>query len=99
MIFSNSKGAYSESLGEIGITSMMYFSYNIYSYTKFMKNKEWSRQRNKTLLNKKLLIVGYGNNGICLAKIAKSGFEFVNKNIKEYFFSYKKNICFLIFLK
>ena len=75
LIFSNSKGAYSESLGEIGITSMMYFSYNIYSYTEFMKNKEWSRPRNKTLLNKKLLIVGYGNNGVCLAKIAKSGFN------------------------
>ena len=40
-----------------------------------MKNKEWSRPRNKSLLNKNLLIVGYGNNGVCLAKIAKSGFN------------------------
>ena len=76
LIFSNSKGAYSESLGENGIAAMMYFSYNIYSYTEFMKNKEWSRPRNNnTLLNKNLLIVGYGNNGVCLAKIAKSGFN------------------------
>ena len=75
LIFSNSKGAYSEALGEIGITSMMYFSYNIYSYTEFMKNKQWSKAPNRTLLNKTLLIMGYGNNGVCLAKIAKCGFN------------------------
>ena len=75
LLFSNSKGAYSESLGEVGIASMMYFSYNLYSYTEFMKNKEWSRSNNKTLFNKTLLIVGYGNNGVCLAKIAKNGFN------------------------
>ena len=75
LIFSNSKGAYSEALGEVGITSMMYFSYNIYSYTEYMKNKEWTRPRNKSLFKKTLLIVGYGNNGVCLAKIAKCGFN------------------------
>ena len=75
MIFSNSKGAYSESLGEVGISAMMYFSYNIYSYTEFMKNKEWSNPGNKTLFKKNLLIIGYGNNGVCLAKIAKLGFN------------------------
>ena len=54
---------------------MMYFSYNIYSYTEYMKNKEWTRPRNKSLFNKTLLIVGYGNNGVCLAKRAKCGFN------------------------
>jgi phosphoglycerate dehydrogenase-like enzyme len=75
LIFSNSKGAYSEALGEVGIASMMYFSYNLYSYTEAMKNKQWSRSLNKTLYNKTLLIMGYGNNGVCLAKIAKPGFN------------------------
>ena len=75
LIFSNSKGAYSEALGEVGITSMMYFSYNLYSYVEKMKNKEWSKSTNKTLYNKTLLIMGYGNNGVCLAKIAKPGFN------------------------
>lgn len=75
LIFSNSKGAYSESLGENGIAAMMYFSYNIYSYTESMKKKEWLRPGNKSLFNKTLLIIGYGNNGICLAKIAKCGFN------------------------
>ena len=75
LIFSNSKGAYSEALGENGITAMMYFSYNLYSYTEYMKNKEWIRPSNNSLFKKTLLIVGYGNNGVCLAKIAKSGFN------------------------
>ena len=54
---------------------MIYFSYNLYSYVEKMKNKEWSISQNKTLYNKTLLIMGYGNNGVCLAKIAKSGFN------------------------
>lgn len=87
LLFSNSKGAYSESLGEVGISAMMYFSYNIYSYTEFMKNKEWSKPKNRTLYNKNLLIVGYGNNGVCLAKIAKLGFNMkvigVNRTKRE----------------
>ena len=69
---------------------MMYFSYNIYTYTEFMKNKEWSKPRNKTLFNKTLLIVGYGSNGVCFAKIAKNGFNMkvlgVNRTKKEMMF-------------
>ena len=84
IILSNSRGAYSECLGEVGITSMMYFSYNIYSYVEKMKNKEWPFRLNKMLNKKKLLIIGYGNNGVCLAKKAKA----FNMKI----FSVKKNI-------
>ena len=72
IILSNSKGAYSECLGEVGIASMMYFSYNIYSYVEKMKKKEWSFGLNKMLDKKVLLIIGYGNNGVCLAKKAKA---------------------------
>ena len=72
IILSNSRGAYSECLGEVGITSMMYFSYNIYSYVEKMKNKEWPFRLNKMLNKKILLIIGYGNNGVCLAKKAKA---------------------------
>ena len=72
IILSNSRGAYSEALGETGITSMLYFSYNIYSYVEKMKNREWSFGINKMLDKKTLLIIGYGNNGVCLAKKAKT---------------------------
>ena len=86
IILSNSRGAYSEALGEVGITSMMYFSYNIYSYVEKMKNKQWSFGLNKMLNKRTLLIIGYGNNGICLARKAKA-FNMkiigVKKNIHE----------------
>ena len=72
IILSNSRGAYSDALGETGITSMLYFSYNIYSYVEKMKNREWSFGTNKTSDKKTLLIIGYGNNGVCLAKKAKT---------------------------
>ena len=89
IIISNSRGAYSDSLGEIGITSMMYFSYNIYSYVESQKNKKWAPLVNNTLSQKNLLILGYGNNGICLAKKAKLGFDMninaVKRRITENF--------------
>ena len=40
-----------------------------------MKKKQWLPQRNKMLDKKTLLIIGYGNNGLCLAKRAKAGFN------------------------
>ena len=77
IIFTNNSGAYSECFGEAGITAMIYFSYNFYTYIDGMKNKNWVRPNptNKMLQNKKLLILGYGNNGLCLAKRAKNGFN------------------------
>ena len=98
IIISNSKGAYSDSLGEIGITAMMYFSYHIYPYIQFQLKKEWTPLVNTTLFNKKLLILGYGNNGICLAKKAKIAFDMkinaVKKRISDNFIGkeYLENI-------
>ena len=37
-----------------------------------MANKNWLAHTNSTLKNKTLLIIGYGNNGISLAKKARS---------------------------
>ena len=98
IIISNSKGAYSDSLGEIGITAMMYFSYHIYPYIQCQLKKEWTPMVNTTLFNKKLLILGYGNNGICLAKKAKIAFDMkinaVKKRISDNFIGkeYLENI-------
>ena len=72
IILSNSRGAYSEGMAEAGITSMMYFSYNIYSYVEKMKNNQWVLGINKLLNKKTLLIIGYGNNGVFLARKAKA---------------------------
>ena len=75
IILTNSKGAYSETLGEMGIACMMYFSYNLYTYIDNMKNRLWKPMLNKMLDKKTLLIIGYGNNGLCLAKRAKGAFN------------------------
>ena len=71
LVFSNSKGAFSESFGEIGILQMMYFNYNIPKFYEAQKQKEFLRPMNETLAGKNLLIYGYGHNGIELAKRAK----------------------------
>ena len=83
IIISNSKGAYSDSLGEIGIVSMMYFSYHIYPYIESQQKRKWTPFVNNTLYQKKLLILGYGNNGISLAKKAKLGFDMKINAVKR----------------
>ena len=68
---------------------MMYFSYHIFTYVESQQKKQWTPLVNTTLSKKNLLILGYGNNGICLAKKAKLGFDMkinaVKKNISESF--------------
>ena len=83
IIISNSRGAYSDSLGEIGITAMMYFSYHIYPYIECQLKKEWTPMVNSTLHKKNLLIIGYGNNGVCLAKKAKVAFDMKINGVKK----------------
>ena len=83
IIISNSRGAYSDSLGEIGITAMMYFSYHIYPYIECQLKKEWTPMVNTTLNKKNLLIIGYGNNGVCLAKKAKIAFDMKINAVKK----------------
>ena len=98
IIISNSKGAYSDSLGEIGITAMMYFAYHIYPYIEYQLKKQWTPLVNTTLSKRKLLILGYGNNGISLAKKAKAAFDMkinaVKKRISDNFIGkeYLENI-------
>lgn len=77
IIFSNSKGAYSEGFGEAAIAQMMYFSHNLPSYYEAHIKKEFTRMlfKNQMLEKKNLLIIGYGNNGVCLARRAKLGFN------------------------
>ncbi len=83
IIFTNSRGAYSETLGEMGIVSMIYFSYNLNAYVESMQNKKWEVHKNNTLYKKTLLIIGYGNNGLCLAKRVKNGFNMKIIGVKK----------------
>lgn len=78
IIFSNSKGAYSENFGEIVLLSFMYFSYNIPVYYEAQSKKEWAHPTNVNLNGKNVLIIGYGNNGICIAKRCKAFLMHIN---------------------
>lgn len=76
--FSNNKGAYSENFGEIVMLSFLYFSYNIPIYFEAQSKKDFVRPMNHNLNGKNVLIIGYGNNGICIAKRCKSFLMKVN---------------------
>jgi len=78
IIFSNSKGAYSENFGEIVMLAFLYFSYNIPTYYEAQTKKDFVKPMNENLNGKNVLIIGYGNNGICIAKRCKSFLMNVN---------------------
>jgi D-2-hydroxyacid dehydrogenase (NADP+) len=67
----NAKGAFKVSLAEFSILSMLYFSYNIPIYQKAFANRRWEQPINSLITGKTLTIVGYGHNGIHIAKLAK----------------------------
>ena len=78
ILFSNNKGAYSENFGEIVMLSFLYFSYNIPTYYEAQSKKDFVKPTNENLNGKNVLIIGYGNNGICIAKRCKSFLMNVN---------------------
>lgn len=83
IILTNARGAYAESLAEYAIFSMLYFYFNAPIYLKGFKDRKWVRPLNKQINNKTLTIVGYGLNGIELAKKAKAGFDMKVYGIKN----------------
>ena len=62
---------------------MMYFAYHIYPYIDYQLKKQWTPLVNTTLSKRKLLILGYGNNGISLAKKAKAAFDMKINAVKR----------------
>lgn len=93
IVLTNARGAYADSLAEYSIFAMLYYSFNTNLYLKCFQNRKWEQPINKMINKKTLTIVGYGLNGIQLAKKAKYGFDMnvigIKKNIinfpgKEY---------------
>jgi len=79
----NGRGAFSKSLAEYSMFSMLYFAYNVSSYIKAFQHKEWVRPLNQMINGKTLTIVGYGWNGVEIAKKAKLGFDMKVIGIKR----------------
>ena len=75
IILTNARGAYAESLAQYAIFVMTYYYFNTSVYLKGFNERKWTVPVNKLLKDKVLLVVGYGLNGIEIAKKAKLGFE------------------------
>ena len=73
--FSNSKGAYSDSLAEWSVLALLYFNYNIPTFIESNEKKEWTKAQNQLIQQKTVLIYGYGGNGVALAKRVKPAFN------------------------
>ena len=79
----NGRGAFSKSLAEYSMFSMLYFSYNLPTYLETFKKRGWERPLNQLINGKTLTIVGYGWNGVEIAKKAKLGFDMKVIGIKR----------------
>jgi phosphoglycerate dehydrogenase-like enzyme len=93
IMLTNAKGAYANSLAEFTMFAMLYHSFNAPLFLKAFSEREWVTPLSMTLRGKTLSIVGYGLNGIAIAKRAKHGFnmnvigvkkDLVNVKGKEY---------------
>ena len=73
--FSNSKGAYSDSLAEWSVLALLYFNYNIPTCIESNEKKEWTKSQKQLIQQKTILIYGYGGNGVALAKRVKPAFN------------------------
>jgi len=71
----NARGAFAGPLAEYTILAMLYFNYNVPTYSDCQNNHKWTKLTNTMLEKRTLLIIGYGRNGLAIAKRAKCGFN------------------------
>jgi D-2-hydroxyacid dehydrogenase (NADP+) len=68
LILTNLRGIHGESISNFVLNWILCDSNNILLYIENQKLKEWSRYRNKSLINKKALIYGLGHIGNAIAE-------------------------------
>ena len=83
----NAKGAYATSLAEFSIFAMLYYSFNTPVFLKAFNERKWVTPLSTTLKGKTVSIVGYGMNGIAIAKRAKHGFSMNVIGVKKPLFN------------
>ena len=71
----NARGAFAGPLAEYTILAMLYFNYNIPTYINCQEKHKWTKLTNIMLEKRTLCIIGYGRNGLAIAKRAKYGFN------------------------
>lgn len=75
ILLTNARGAYSDSLAEYSIGAMLYFSYDFPKYITSFDKREWIQPKHEMINCKTITIVGYGKNGIAIAKRVKLAFN------------------------
>ena len=75
IFLTNARGAFAGPLAEFTILSMLYFNYNVPIYMESQEKHNWNKLTNTMINEKTLCIIGYGKNGIEIAKKAKYGFN------------------------
>ena len=75
LTLTNARGAYSGPLAEYTILAMLHFNYNEPKYRECMDNKKWTKLTNIMIDKKTILIIGYGKNGVAIAKRVKPAFN------------------------
>ena len=71
----NARGAFAGPLAEFTILSMLHFNYNVPIYMECQSQHKWSKLTNTMIDKRTLCIIGYGRNGVAIAKRAKLGFN------------------------
>ena len=89
IILTNARGAYAEPLAEYTILSLLYFNYNVPFYINSNNNKNWQKITNTMVDKKTIIIIGYGKNGIAIAKKVKNAF---NMYVISFVRKYRENI-------
>lgn len=74
IVVTNAKGAFSESLAEFALFGIMYFAKMLPHTLKIYGERKWERFHPTLVKGQTLGIVGYGNIGEHVAKMAKIGF-------------------------
>ena len=83
IVLTNAKDCFSESLGEFIPLGMLYFSKKLPLFLKQQTEHKWSNTPVEMLQGKTLVIVGYGDIGMHVAKRAKLGFEMKVVGVKR----------------
>ena len=89
IILTNARGAYADNLAEYTILSLLYFNYNVPLYINSNNNHNWQKLTNTMIDKKTILIIGYGKNGIAIAKRVKNAF---NMYVISFVRKYRENI-------
>lgn len=75
VLLTNAKNAFSESLAEFVAYGMLDFLKKMSYFRKYKVQKEWKQLSVGMLKDQSVLIVGYGNIGISVARLLKQGFR------------------------